>query len=246
MYHKAQCVLHRKYLVRAHENPRFTYSRRTCIDSAMELLRYQSLLHTETQPMGRLRSRHNRVTSLGSTDYLLAATIICIDMYHGQRLQAAGRVSSDSYAWGRERREEIIAALRRSKGIWEELQDETIDAWKAGTALGVMLSKLNLGYPESTAPAPTFEPQDEKQSAAMTLGLLSSGMSPVNPGHQVLNDPTYKMTDAPLPAQGALGTTVDIPGAPSPFNAMFGQLPDMQLNLDWVRVSVWCNLVSYL
>ncbi|GLA90547.1 hypothetical protein AtubIFM57143_000152 [Aspergillus tubingensis] len=233
VYHKAQCVLHRKYLVRAHENPRFTYSRRTCIDSAMELLRYQSLLHTETQPMGRLRSRHNRVTSLGSTDYLLAATIICIDMYHGQRLQAAGRVSSDSYAWGRERREELIAALRRSKGIWEELQDETIDAWKAGTALGVMLSKLNLGYPESTAPAPTFEPQDEKQSAAMTLGLLSSGMSPVNPGHQVLNDPTYKMTDAPLPAQGALGTTVDMPGAPSPFNAMFGQLPDMQLNLDW-------------
>ncbi|GAA89263.1 C6 transcription factor [Aspergillus luchuensis IFO 4308] len=233
VYHKAQCVLHRKYLVRAHENPRFTYSRRTCIDSAMELLRYQSLLHTETQPMGRLRSRHNRVTSLGSTDYLLAATIICIDMYHGQRLQAAGRVSSDSFAWGRERREELIAALRRSKGIWEELQDETIDAWKAGTALGVMLSKLNLGYPESTAPAPTFEPQDEKQSAAMTLGLLSSGMSPVNSGHQVLNDPTYKMTDAPLPAQGALGTTVDMPGAPSPFNAMFGQLPDMQLNLDW-------------
>ncbi|GKZ95407.1 hypothetical protein AnigIFM59636_009413 [Aspergillus niger] len=233
VYHKAQCVLHRKYLVRAHENPRFTYSRRTCIDSAMELLRYQSLLHTETQPMGRLRSRHNRVTSLASTDYLLAATIICIDMYHGQRLQAAGRASSDSYAWGRERREEVLAALQRSKGIWEELQNETIDAWKAGAALGVMLSKLNLGYPESTAPAPTFEPQDEKQSAAMTLGLLSSGMSPVNPGHQVLNDPPYKMTEAPLPAQGALGTTVDMPGAPSPFNAMFGQLPDMQLNLDW-------------
>ncbi|GKZ25640.1 hypothetical protein AbraCBS73388_001284 [Aspergillus brasiliensis] len=233
VYHKAQCVLHRKYLVRAHENPRFTYSRRTCIDSAMELLRYQSLLHTETQPMGRLRSRHNRVTSLASTDYLLAATIICIDMYHGQRLQAAGRVSSDSYAWGRERREELMGALRRSKEIWEELQNETIEAWKAGAALGVMLSKLNLGYPESTAPPPAFEPQDEKQSAAMTLGLLSSGMSPVNPGHQVLNDPAYKMTEAPLPAQGALGTTVDMPGAPSPFNAMFGQLPDMQLNLDW-------------
>lgn len=131
-----------------------------------------------------------------------------------------------------------MAALQRSKGIWEELQNETIDAWKAGAALGVMLSKLNLGYPESTAPAPTFEPQDEKQSAAMTLGLLSSGMSPVNPGHQVLNDPPYKMTEAPLPAQGALGTTVDMPGAPSPFNAMFGQLPDMQLNLDWVRISV--------
>ncbi|PWY71078.1 hypothetical protein BO94DRAFT_263166 [Aspergillus sclerotioniger CBS 115572] len=233
VYHKAQCVLHRKYLIRARENPRFTYSRRTCIDSAMELLRYQSLLHTETRPTGRLRSRHNRVTSLGSTDYLLAATIICIDLYNGQRLQAAGRVSNDSYAWGRERRDEMLAALQRSKEIWEELQDETMEAWKAGGALGVMLAKLNLGFPESTAAAPTFEPQDEKQSAAMTLGLLSSGMSPMNPGHQSLNDISYKMAEAPLPAQGAFGTTADMPGAPSPFNTMFGQMPDMQLNLDW-------------
>ncbi|OOF96380.1 hypothetical protein ASPCADRAFT_206573 [Aspergillus carbonarius ITEM 5010] len=233
VYHKAQCVLHRKYLIRARENPRFTYSRRTCIDSAMELLRYQSLLHTETRPTGRLRSRHNRVTSLGSTDYLLAATIICIDLYNGQRLQAAGRASSDSYAWGRERRDEMLAALQRSKEIWEELQDETIEAWKAGGALGVMLAKLNLGFPESTAAAPTFEPQDEKQSAAMTLGLLSSGMSPMNPGQQSLNDIAFKMAEAPLPAQGAFGTTADMPGAPSPFNTMFGQMPDMQLNLDW-------------
>ena len=244
VYHKAQCVLHRKYLIRARENPRFTYSRRTCIDSAMELLRYQSLLHTETRPTGRLRSRHNRVTSLGSTDYLLAATIICIDLYNGQRLQAAGRASSDSYAWGRERRDEMLAALQRSKEIWEELQDETIEAWKAGGALGVMLAKLNLGFPESTAAAPTFEPQDEKQSAAMTLGLLSSGMSPMNPGQQSLNDIAFKMAEAPLPAQGAFGTTADMPGAPSPFNTMFGQMPDMQLNLDWVGVLVGRDMVK--
>ncbi|PWY89284.1 hypothetical protein BO70DRAFT_164721 [Aspergillus heteromorphus CBS 117.55] len=233
VYHKAQCVLHRRFLIQARENPRFTYSRRTCIDSAMELLRYQSLLHTETRPTGRLRSRHNRVTSLGSTDYLLAATIICLDLFHGQRLQAAGRTSSDSYAWGRERRDEMLAALQRTKEIWEELRDETMEAWKAGGALGVMLAKLNLGHPENNTAAAAFEPQDEKQSAAMTLGLLSSGMSPMNPGHQPLGDISFKMPDAPLPAQGAFGPTADMTGAPSPFSTMFGQMPDMQLNLDW-------------
>ncbi|PYI18848.1 putative C6 transcription factor [Aspergillus japonicus CBS 114.51] len=234
VYHKAQCVLHRQYLVRARENPRFSYSRRTCLDSAMELLRFQSMLHDETRPTGRLRSRYNKLTSLGSSDYLLAATILCLDLYHGQQLQASGRTPSDPYSWTKERRDEMVAALQRTREIWDELRDETIDAWKAAGALGVMLAKLNLGFSESnTASAPVFEPQDEKQSAAMTLGLLSSGMSPMASSQLTLNDPAYKMADTQMPMQSGFANAAEIPGAPSPFSAMFGQVPDMQLNLDW-------------
>lgn len=227
VYHKAQCVLHRRYLARARDNPRFTYSRRTCIDSALELLRFQSILHDETKPNGRLHGIHNRVTSLTCTDFLLAATIVCLDLHHGLQLQAAGRSSGDTYVWGRERREESLTAIRRSKEIWDELRDETLEAWKASGMLGVMLGKLNLGFPgtENGGVAPAFEPQDEKQSAAMTLGLLSSGMSPMNNGPPAFTDPL---------TQGGLGTTADVAAAPSPFSSMFGQMSDMQLNLDWV------------
>ncbi|KAF7157059.1 hypothetical protein CNMCM5623_001047 [Aspergillus felis] len=232
VYHKAQCVLHRPYIVLARGNPRFTYSRKACIDSAMELLRFQSMLHAETRPTGRLRTKQNRVNSLSSNDYLLAATIVCFDLYHGLKLQAGGRDSGDAFAWGRERRQEMIMALQRSREIWDELRDESLEAWKAAGIIGVMLAKLNLGLPDSNATAPAFEPQDEKQSAAMTLGLLSSGLSAVNSGSPAFNETGFKVSETPS-APGALGTTAEVPGALSPFSTMFGQLPDMQLNLDW-------------
>ncbi|KAJ5114478.1 hypothetical protein NUU61_000237 [Penicillium alfredii] len=233
VYHKAQCVLHRPYVVRARENPRFTYSRRTCIDSAMELLEFQAILHAETQG-GRLRSRQSRVTSLSAADFLLAATILCLDLYHGLQLQASGRPSGDTYTWGRERRDEMMAAIRRSKGIWDELRDETMEAWKGSSILGVMLGKLHSTIPgaETNAGSTMFEPQDEKRNAAMTLGLLSSGMSPMNPGPPPFTDPMLKMADSPV-GTGGVGTSAEMPGALSPFSSMFGQMPDLQVNLDW-------------
>ncbi|PLN82726.1 putative C6 transcription factor [Aspergillus taichungensis] len=234
IYHRAQCVLHRPYIVRARENPRFTYSRRTCIDSAMELLRFQSIFHTETGPTGRLRALRNGVTSFSSTDFLLAATIVVLDLYHGDRLQAGGRASGDTFAWGRERRDEMMAALQRSKDIWQEQRDQTMEAFKAAGTLEVMLARLNMGFTDSSSTtAPTFEPQDEKQNAAITLGLLSSGMSPMNTAPPGFSDPSVKMADAPLPTPGSFGAPADLGGAPSPFGSMFGQMPDMELNLDW-------------
>ncbi|KAL4977720.1 fungal-specific transcription factor domain-containing protein [Aspergillus desertorum] len=241
VYHRAQCMLHRKYLLRARENPRFIHSRRTCIDSALELLRYQSMLHGETRPTGRLRSRQNRVTTLSSSDFLQAATILCLDLYHGYNLPSASRASSDTYAWGRDRREEMMAAVQRSKEIWDELRDETMDAWKASGVLGVMLSGLQQRADlEGTPVTPAFEPQDEKQSAAMTLGLLSSGMTPIGQG-AAFNDVPLKPSEPPLPTLGGFVGPEANPGASSIFNNMFGQMPDMQVNLDW---DAWDNYIQ--
>jgi hypothetical protein len=204
----------------------------------MELLQFQSMLHAESRPTGRLRTKQNRVNSLSSTDYLLAATIVCFDLYHGLKLQAGGRDSGDPFAWGRERRQEMIMALQRSREIWDELRDESLEAWKASGIIGVMLAKLNLGFPDSNATAPAFEPQDEKQSAAMTLGLLSSGLSAANSGSPAFNETGFKLSETPS-APGAFGSSAEVPGALSPFSTMFGQLPDMQLNLDWVRLPLF-------
>ncbi|KAL4802991.1 fungal-specific transcription factor domain-containing protein [Aspergillus unguis] len=246
VYHRAQCLLHRKYLIRARENPRFTHSRKTCIESALELLRFQSMLHVETRPTGRLRSRQNRVTTLSSSDFLQAATILCLDLYHGYNMGNASRTSPDTYAWGRDRREEILAAVQRSKDIWDELRDETMDAWKAGGVLGVMLSGLKRGPAEGTPVTPAFEPQDEKQSAAMTLGLLSSGMTPTGQ-NAAFNDMVSKPSEMGVPALGGLpplgglGAQDGGLGASSLFNNMFGQMPDMQANLDW---DAWDNYIQ--
>ncbi|KAL4925468.1 Zn(II)2Cys6 transcription factor [Aspergillus undulatus] len=241
VYHRAQCMLHRKYLPRARGNPRFAPSRRACIDSAMELLRFQSMLHVESRPTGRLRSRQNRVTSLTSSDFLQAATILCLDLYYGTRVQSvpnASGTSSDVYIWGIERRDEILATVQRSKDIWDELHNENMEAWKASGVLGVMLSGLQRGGPEGTPVTPAFEPQDEKQSAAMTLGMLSSGMTPAGQG-QPFNDVPLKAPDPSLAALGGFGGPETTPG--SLFNNMFGQMPDMQANLDW---DAWDNYIQ--
>ena len=198
------------------------------------MLGIQSTLHAETRT-GRLRGRQNLITSLSSTDFLLAATIVCLDLYQGYQLQATGRSSGDTYTWGRERRDEMMAAIQRSKEIWDELRDESMEAWKASCILGVMLSKLHSTIPglENSTGNTMVEIQDEKQNAAMTLGLLSSGMSPMNTGPSPFAEPVFRMADSPMP--GVVSASADVAGGPlSPFSSMFSQMPDMQANLDWV------------
>ena len=56
VYLRSLFVLHRRFIARGRENPRYAYSRRTCIDASMELLAHQATLHRESQPGGRLRS----------------------------------------------------------------------------------------------------------------------------------------------------------------------------------------------
>ena len=95
VYHKSQCVLHRRYVRQARPNNRYMYSRRTCIDSAMQLLSFQLTQHQASQERGRLRSVRSHVNSLTTHDFLLAATIICMDLYQ-QRDKPIGGSGGES------------------------------------------------------------------------------------------------------------------------------------------------------
>jgi hypothetical protein len=189
----------------------------------------------------------NRNSSITTSDFLLAATIICLDLYHGLQLQAAGRPSGDVYTWGQERRDEMLAAIQRSRDIWEELSDESMEAYKVSGVLGVMLAKLT--FPgqssDSGSGAPLFQVPDEKQNAAMTLGLLSSGMSPQSSAPTTFAD-SFKNLESSLPPSGYPVSSADTLGLGSPFG-MFGQVPDMQpLNLDWVGVPLQGKFQTFL
>jgi hypothetical protein len=202
------------------------------------MLGYQSVMHAETKPGGRLHKREGHTYSLHSQDFLIAATIVCVDLYNGYQLRAAGRDSGDVYIWGVEKKDEMMTALRLSKEIWDGARDCSIDAWKASGVMGMMLEKLNMGQQskDSKPAGPVFEPQDEKQNAAMTLGLLSSGVSPVPNSTSAgqFGDTNLKMGDSPLPHDAMINMEQVPAQAPSPFS-MFGPMNDMQpLNLDWV------------
>ena len=279
LYQKSLCVLHKKFLARARTNSRYAHSRRACVDASLELMRHQANLRQENLLYGRLQSVNWFVQSLTSHDFLFAAMILCLDLHHGLEAESPGLGSNDISLWGLERRPEMMQALETSNTIWAELRDESMEAYKANEVLTVMLGKLTKRYPSAsstTAPAPstsyafashggyeddrsaTFVPDDSKpeHSAAMTLGMLSSGGVTSNTAAGVLdrraypsslsagNTPTPMNTDSPgfsmLNSYSAADPMQAMTGdaTSSSLFTMLGQqssnMMDMPASYDWV------------
>ena len=194
LYHKGQCVLHRKFLARARENNRYAHSRRTCVDSSMELLSHQATLHYESRPGRRLHGMKVFISSITAADFLLAAMIVALDLCHGAETESGGQSSGDMYTWGLERRADMVRALEVSNDIWKETKDQSMEAFKASEILTVILNKIK--YSRSQAAGRTTQnpfpfpglsngadgqgfglsgEEKPEHSAAMTLGMLSNG-----------------------------------------------------------------------
>jgi Fungal specific transcription factor domain/Fungal Zn(2)-Cys(6) binuclear cluster domain len=219
VYHKSQCVLHRRYMRLARGNNRYVYSRRSCIHSAMQLLNFQSIQHQASQERGRLRSVRSHVNSLTTHDYLLAATVICMDLYthrdkpdggdvstpsttvSGGSISQGSNMSDGSYVSGLNfTRDEILRALEESRDIWVANRDLSMEAYKASELLNVLLQHLRLPYSPGSAqsglPSQGQQAQprtsNDEQTAAMTLGMLQSGAMGASP----------QATDMSPPQQG--------------------------------------------
>ncbi|KAL8897063.1 MAG: hypothetical protein Q9207_007403 [Kuettlingeria erythrocarpa] len=274
LYHKGQCVLHRKFLARARENNKYAHSRRTCVDSSMELLNHQATLHYESRPGNRIHAVRVLLTSLSSHDFLLAALIVSLDLWYGaeaeQTVGGSGRSNAaDLYTWGAERREEMIRALEVSNEIWKETRDQSMESYKASEILTLIIAKMKQpgaggrGQAREPFPFPSMangnaNPQypnppggmedKPEHSAAMTLGMLSSGGLNANaaPTANMFanggasgypNPPNQNMNDIQnLPAYSMEGAANGIPSAPSPFSFMAGggaQGGDLGNTIDW-------------
>ncbi|TKA82612.1 hypothetical protein B0A55_01381 [Friedmanniomyces simplex] len=228
VYLRSLFVLHRRFIARGRENPRYASSRRTCIDASLQLLDHQATLYRESQPGGRLRSVKWYISSLTTHDFLLAGMMVCLDLYHTMLAERGLRkptspsptspITTDT-EYAEDRREEMLRAVDYCITIWESLQGQSMEAYKASRTLRVMAEKIRghqrimqtMGSPgqaQQRAGAPVagqmlpgpykghkgpgfgvfpngglgdFREDDlpPEQSAAMTLGMLSSGgMSP--------------------------------------------------------------------
>ncbi|KAF1999340.1 hypothetical protein P154DRAFT_437351 [Amniculicola lignicola CBS 123094] len=256
LYLKIICVLHRKFLAASRHAQRFAYSRRVCIDASMTMLKHQATLHRECQPGGRLRSVKWFISSLTTVDFLLAAMIICSDLYHSTRSEREGRSPpGEVLAWSRDRRDEMIEAIETAVGIWEGLQDHSMEAYKAHATLRVMVEQLkqhqtmrqaqqSFSSVSSTFPAPS--PMDDsgvapEHSAAMTLGMLSTGGMTPNSANMfdtrypasignLLNEPISQPSSGMTP-QFSGGPTNAPEGPPNAFSNLFGSSLGFQ-NLD--------------
>ena len=274
VYHKSQIVLHRRFSKSAKTNSRFAHSRRTCIDSAMQLLSFQAVLFGESREQGRMKGLKDYVTSLAMHDFLLAATILCRDLYYnreraefdastpsttvsGSSGGSGPSLRSDSidgtyvqglgYKWT-----DIIQALTTSKDIWESEGDLSIEAYKAGESLKVLLRSLSVGglstppeYGCSNSTSQTNSSNVDEQTAAMTLGLLQSGGMTSNTAAmagQFMPQDQKRMFDKPVGDyhgnDPSFNSVFGAANTPSPFSAgLFGSMGDFgnNMNLDWVR-----------
>lgn len=250
VYLRSLFVLHRKFIAKGRENPKFSYSRRTCLNASMELLEHQATLHREAQPGGRLRSVKWYISSLTTHDFLLAAMLVCLDLYHTAEDERVGRRSASNPSsplvpdlCDGDRREQMMQAVGRCITIWESVRDQSMEAFKASNMLRVMMAKLKAhtekhmklksesGGPPyaSTTPlqqqqVPTYpqraasygmfpngtvanvNPDDlpPEQSAAMTLGMLSSGGVSPGPGFGMnVSSAPERTVSQPYPASMA-------------------------------------------
>ena len=139
VYYKVKCILHRKYLIPARTDCRYTYSRSTCIDAALQILQCQSMLDEDTQAGGRLYHDRWKALSFVNQEFLLAISILCLDLDHDINLGmslAAQRGTRESVP-----RDEVIRALKKSYQIWLRSSGASRESQKAVKVLRIVLGK---------------------------------------------------------------------------------------------------------
>ena len=142
LYQVSQCVLHRRFLAQAHQDPKLMHYRRSCIDAAMNLLAHQADLYvTYSDVAYSLSVRRRHMFSLTSTDFFTAGMTIAMDLHHGLRAEPRAPKASDIKIWGFDRRPEMIAALDKSIDFWRIAKSDSIEAAKAWGLFSLIVNK---------------------------------------------------------------------------------------------------------
>lgn len=138
IHHKSLCTVHSRFLEIAKADYRFIYSRRVCLTSAMSILRFQAIQNQDIPVDGGFRSLTNYQTSLAIHDYLLAATILTADLSSS----ASDNTTNQQPLHGVPTRSEMIKALRLSAQIFGQMQDQSMEAYKAADVLEMLVRKF--------------------------------------------------------------------------------------------------------
>lgn len=138
MYLECLCVLHRMFLTIERTDGKFDYSRKTCLDAALQILDDQAQFYSPASP-----ARHIPCT-LNLHGSLLAAMITCLDLYECYK-DSTTHSSRDLAAQIRK-----YDALRMSYSIWVSMLSTSKEASRAAKVLAALLAKV----PRPQSPPP--------------------------------------------------------------------------------------------
>ncbi|KAF4457204.1 hypothetical protein F53441_768 [Fusarium austroafricanum] len=146
LFQKARCTLHRYHMTKAYQDPKYNYSRTTCVDAAMTVLGHQASILREVQVGGLLYKDKWFLTSLERHDFSLASMVICLELSKPPEQQNPELVG---YA-----REAMIEALQTSQAFWAAIKAVSAEAKQAYDMLAVMLKAVTTGSKEESMPPP--------------------------------------------------------------------------------------------
>lgn len=264
LYQKILCLLHRKYLAKARNNPRYAHSRRSAVEASLRALEHLSVLHRESSPNGRLRSLSWYVKSIATKDFILPAMLVILDL-HYDNLASQSSPQPDNegaFLWSQEQRSKMIGSLQEAREIWNTLADTSMEAFKAGKIIDIMLEKIRnpMPNPETQPVSRTESMSDLTTSAGLdtspTLGQgLTSpeSLTQFNPGANPFTPSTssgFMGMDFGLGASDGMNLQTDGFGAAGPASpfSMFTNMNsstntgiDFNTNFDWVSSNLSIN-----
>ncbi|KAE9375537.1 hypothetical protein N431DRAFT_332569 [Stipitochalara longipes BDJ] len=166
-YHKAVCLLHRKYWdsvpPEACPPGTWSYSRKSCVNSSLALLEHQATMHRASQPGGILEKFKWYHFSITNHDFLLAAMILCLDIM--SIVQRGDR--PDILEWFVTESEKL-QAIEGSRAIWAETIEDCRDAKRAVSILTSVLNKLSAKKEEQKKKTSNISETQNNLSASAT------------------------------------------------------------------------------
>lgn len=141
---KIFCLLHRKYIPRARQNPRYAHSRRSAIEASLRALGHLATLHRESQPGGRLQSVGWYVRSTATNDFTLPTLLVILDLHYDNMAAqpSSQRDQEGAFLWTPEQRAEMMTAVETAGNIWQSLAHTSMEALKASKILEILLQMV--------------------------------------------------------------------------------------------------------
>jgi hypothetical protein len=139
LYQKSKCVLHYKYMLLGRTDSRYVSSRSICVEAAMQNLLYQQTLTEEMAAGGRLEHDRWKISSLLNSSFILATTLVCLELDYNLSIQLTGEKageSSDSKTIM-----ELVQMLQASYMIWLQSSTSSREALRAAEAACLVLNK---------------------------------------------------------------------------------------------------------
>ncbi|KAF1849742.1 uncharacterized protein K460DRAFT_372178 [Cucurbitaria berberidis CBS 394.84] len=192
---KAELMLHRPYLILGRTDLKYEYSRRVCLNAALEMLVFQRKLDSEIQPGGKLWSPGWQIVV--AQDFLLATTVLILDLDEElvAPLQSTIEVARSGLQLDRAppTRKEIIDTLQDAHRIWQKASKRSNEARKVAAAVRLVLRKAedHVNQPTNGLNANPAPEQHEHTSTPSSFDFNDFATQPSGPETFAVDNSMY-------------------------------------------------------